>query len=352
VDLWDLTRLIFRRWYFAVPILLVTLTGVLFASRSVRPDYSATGHLQLIPPAHRNESEAAKAGRIHNPWLDLGIGALGQATVLKVQDERTVKQLVASGYTEHFTITIEYPATFISIEAVGSSGPQATNTVRQVMKMLTDDVKAEQQQFGVAQEDMINTLPLDQGDKVTLVTSKVKRVLIVATAMGLLTTAGCTIGLDALLRQRARRRATAAQAAAAAAGPDGDGDDADATSAVPAQRVNGSHGGRALKTAAQATKVSKGSVFRSRKSSVNLDDGEATSVLSVPRAGEPAEPGGTPIVLEYQQSAEGPDGAKADESRNGNGRPSEPRPMPSDATIVLPLSHKYWDVRDTGGNRR
>jgi hypothetical protein len=367
VDLWDLTRLIFRRWYFAVPILLVTLTGVLFASRSVRPDYSATGHLQLVPPATPNEPETAKAGRIHNPWLDLGIEALGQAAVLKIQDEKTIKQLGAAGYSETFTVTIDYPATFVSIEGIGSSPDQATRTVQKVMDLLTDDVKAEQAQFGVAKQDQILTVPLDKGDKVTKVTSKVKRVLIVAGAIAMLITTGATIGLDAILRKRARRRAAAEAKAVAEGGPDPSRDDSDATSVVPAQRINGvltesvgAGAKRPIKGAEPAVKAlpagttkqpaaaAKAGATKPAKPSDPAHDDDPTTIISVPRAGE-GEAGKSrrPIMLEYQQTA---GSEPADEAKGG--QIDEDPPIPSDATIVLPLSHKYWDVRNSGAKRR
>ena len=38
VDLWDLTRLLIRRWYVAVPMLLVSVAVVLVAGQSVKPD--------------------------------------------------------------------------------------------------------------------------------------------------------------------------------------------------------------------------------------------------------------------------------------------------------------------------
>jgi hypothetical protein len=361
VDLWDLTRLIFRRWYFAVPILLVTLTGVLFASRSVRPDYSATGHLQLVPPATPNEPETAKAGRIHNPWLDLGIEALGQAAVLKIQDEKIIKQLGAAGYSENFTVTIEYPATFVSIEGNGKTPDQATRTVQKVMDLLTDDVKAEQAQFGVAKQDQINTVPLDKGDKVTKVTSKVKRVLIVAGAIAMLITVGSTIGLDAILRKRARRRAAAEAAnAGGGGGPDPSRDDSDATSVVPAQRVNGTvaepagagakrpvKGAEPAVKAQPAVAAKAGTTKPAKQSEPALDD-EPTTVISAPRAGE-GEAGKSrrPIVLEYQQT-----GGRKPADEAAGGQSDEDPPVPSDATIVLPLSHKYWDVRNSGAKRR
>jgi hypothetical protein len=407
VDLWDLTKLIVRRWYIAVPILLVTLTGVLFASKSVRPDYSATGHLQLVPPAHPTESDAVKATRVHNPWLDLGIQALGSATIIDVQDERTIKELKREGFSEHILVSIDYPATFISIEVVGQSPAQATGTVQKVQRLLTDDVKAKQQQFGVVQEDMIGTLALDQGDKVTVVTSKIKRVLIVAAGMGMLITAAATIGIDAWLRRRARRKAE--KPATAAVGGKPQRDDIDATTVMPAQRVNGTARERgrrapersvrsarvpadpaqplatpaapvkaatspANKASVVAAKSKRGNLFRSTAADPAYDD-QPTSVISAPHAGtephagdggEPADGSRDPVVVEYHQTdEERPDetaaaaadddagaaaGAGAGPARERLDDASEPLSVPSDATIVLPLPNKPWAA--PGGNKR
>jgi hypothetical protein len=410
VDLWDLTRLLIRRWYFAVPVLLLTLAGVLVASQTVRPDYSAKGHLQLIPPAHINEPANAKDNRVHNPWLELGIQALGQAAILKVQDEKVLNQLLAGGFSENFTISIDYPTTFFSIEAIGSSPQQATGTVREIMRLLSEDVRAEQRQFGVADQDSVSTLALDEGDKVTVVTSKVKRVLIVAAGLGLLTTAASTIGMDALLRRRARRRAAAA---AVATGPPAD---TEVMPVIPGQRVNGKSlestvattalpkipgqiGKASVPTisgparSAPATKVRTGKVFTSKAATQHEQaqheqaqheqaqreqaqreqrqhgQGEPdfpdfpTAIIATPLVGEHTEaidPDRGAIVVEYHSGDEhGPDaGPDRDRDRDG-GTPEkreaaagDPVPAMSDATIVLPLSHGDWAAaRDGRGER-
>ena len=213
MDLWDLARLLFRRWYFAVPMLVLSLVGVLMFSRTVAPDYSASGHLQLRPASGGDTTPSSGTGatkappRVHNPWGDLGYQALGQAAIVKVEDESVAKSLKAAGLSTNFTVTIEYGTSFFSVEAVGTSSEQATATVQQLMKVLTDLVEAEQTRFGVLKQDQITTLALDKGENVKVVTSKKKRVLIVSTAIAVLVTAGSAIGLDALLRLRERRRA-------------------------------------------------------------------------------------------------------------------------------------------------
>ncbi|MFI5896536.1 hypothetical protein ACIA5D_41195 [Actinoplanes sp. NPDC051513] len=229
MDLFDLTRLLFRRWYFALPLLLVSLTGVLLLSRTVDPDYSAEGHLQLLPATGSADTSTTTTGkgttkqptRVHNPWGDLGYNALGQAAIVKVEDESVAKGLTSAGLSDSFTVTIEYGTSFLSIEAIGTSAPQATATVQRLMTVLAQFVESEQSRFGVAKVDMITTLALDHGEKVTVVTSKQKRVLIVAAGIGLLTSAGATIGLDALLRRRTKRAAGPDDQAEAEAERDG-----------------------------------------------------------------------------------------------------------------------------------
>jgi hypothetical protein len=394
VDLWDLTRLIIRRWYFAVPVLLVTLGGILFASQSVKPDYKAVGHLQLVPPARPGETEAVKNSRVHNPWLDLGIQALGQAAVLKVQDAKVIRDLGAAGYSENITVSIDYPATFFSIEVVGSTPDQTISTVRQIMKLLGDNIRGDQQRFGVAQEDMITTLPLEQDYKVEVVTSKMKRIVIVAAGIGVLTTAGVTIGMDALLRRRARRRNavdTPGEARGRASGRDVDREDTQATTVLPAQRVDGTSRGRSAGTstgtpevAARAGRASArpGKANRGRREATQTSDGQSGNVFrsksadrgadgsagfDLPQVGgggaEGGDAGRDMIVIQYQhdgnehrpagaaESAMEPAPDKGKETAVDDSADS--LPIPSDATIVLPLSHGDWAaVRDSGGQRR
>ena len=203
MDLWDLTKLLFRRWYFSLPLLLVFVAVVGLASQQVKPDYSASGHLQLIPPP----GHASSDGRVtvKNPWYDLGYAALGQAAVLDVTSKAQVEAMVAAGLTDNVTVLMDKTPLFI-IEAVGTSSEQATKTVQHLQEKLAEAVTLRQAKFNVTGTDMITTLALDDGSSVEVKTSKVTRVLIVATAIGILLTVGLTVGLDALLRRKQRPR--------------------------------------------------------------------------------------------------------------------------------------------------
>jgi hypothetical protein len=205
VDLWDLTKLLLRRWYFALPMLLATLVLVYAAAQTVDPDYSAKGYLQMIPPPGPDAPEDPNAKpRPRNPWFDLGYEALGTAAVLKVTEKAALERLDAIGLTDEVTVLVREDSPLFEIEAIGSSPAQATATVREIIRQITAGIAESQKQYGVFPEDTITTLTLNDGGNVEVVTAKKKRVLIVAAGVGLLLTAAATIALDALARRRAR----------------------------------------------------------------------------------------------------------------------------------------------------
>jgi capsular polysaccharide biosynthesis protein len=225
MDLWDLTRLLFRRWYIALPILLSSVLIAAFAGKSVEPDYRATGNMVFIPArGTQTTPKPGEAARPKNPWLDLGFNALGNAAILKVVDKETLETLNATGLSDSIIVLMNERSPLLSIEATADTPAKATATVRQVIKLLAAEIESQQKQFSVAPEDMITTLTLNDGADVETVTSKVKRVLIVIAGLGLLLTAAGTIGIDALLRLRARKKR--------GAGDDGESSDAEPTQAV------------------------------------------------------------------------------------------------------------------------
>jgi capsular polysaccharide biosynthesis protein len=324
MDLWDLTRLLFRRWYFALPILLASVLTAALVSQSVKPDYRATGNVLIVPapgpPTTAADPKPGDKTRPKNPWVALGFDALGNAAILKVIDHNSLESLKAAGLSASVTVQFGERAPILVIEAIGQSPAQATATVQQVTKLLVAEIEAQQRRFAVLPEDTITTLTLTDGSDVQEVTSKMKRVLIVTFGMGLLLTAAGTISLDALIRRRHRRRPTGKRAMDRAAVP---GDDFDETS-VPLGRspirpplTPPRHAG---------------------------DGADVTSRLPMSRVTS------TDRGLEYagtrgagRRSAEAI--APVDDGGMSSDAPISPAPG-SDATVILPLPRTEWSRRE------
>lgn len=331
MDLWDLTKLLFRRWYFALPLLILSLGAVVAASQTVKPDYDAQGQLQMIPPV------GGVSNGPHNPWIDLGYTALGQAAVIRVSTDAQVHtDLIGAGLSDSFTVNLEYGTTYITTDAIGSSPAQATATVQRILQILDTEVRNQQKKFGVLPSDSVTTVVLNPGDKVTEVTSKVKRVIIVAAGIGLLVSTAMTIALDAILRRRSRRRSDGA--AAAVMDPE------------PTRSTRSAASGGSARASSAESPTSTMSIPTSPAIAPTMGQPAGAGQKGVPAprsfraADEQRAPAGNAVSVEYR-------------SRASDGRP-DPRPSddeltntdvnmaPVDSTIILPLSHTPWGGRD------
>ncbi|MFI7544401.1 hypothetical protein [Actinoplanes sp. NPDC049599] len=312
MDLWDLTRLLLRRWYFAVPMLLASVAVVVLAAQTVSPDYKAMGYMQLIPAPSTGKIADPKAKqRPVNPWLDLGYAALGNAAALTVTDTTSLEKLADQGYSDSVTVILNERTPLFEIEAVGHSKEQATGTVRQVIELLQTDIAAKQKQYGTLPEDTISTLVINDGSSPEQDGGKVKRILIVAAGLGLLMTTAATIALDYWLRRRSLRRAA-------------DDDSADDTDKPTDKPTDSGRSG--LLAEAEKTRV--------------LRPGRSQPVPPQPARtnGQPA-PGN--VYSSDRRAAEGGSHAvprQAKGAREGNGV-AEPE-LGVDATVILPAPNQ------------
>ncbi|MGN9910409.1 hypothetical protein ACTMTJ_22910 [Phytohabitans sp. LJ34] len=334
VDLWDLTRMLFRRWYVFTPLLVVSLLAVFLMTKNIKPDYSAVGHLQMIPPPNSTTGEGA-VKKPTNPWLDLGFAALGSAVILQAQDEPVLEQLVEDGYTDSFTIAVEYGTTYFTIEAVGSTPAQATATVQRLMKLLDEFVVAQQQQFGATRATSITTLPLDNGDKVVAITSKKKRVMIVGLGIALMISVGVSIGLDALLRRRTKNGAKTRKP------------DDSASGAGPARPGSVDSGGDSTMVISMgnATVGESGAARSSLFTRVRQSNGTGRTHESAAAAESAAAKGAKVFngTNGTNGSTNGSNGAKVPNGSVGGETVRIQQPAEEvDSTIVLPLSQVSW----------
>ena len=350
MDLWDLTRLLLRRWYFAVPLLLATFVMVFLVTQTVEPDYKAKGYLQLIPPPGSDKPvDPLAPPRPRNPWLDLGYQALGNASLLKVTDQSTLEQLAKEGYTPSVTVFLSDRSPLLEIEAVGTSQVQATATVRKVIELLTEDVAEKQRPYRVRPEDTITTLPLGDGSDVEVVTSKVKRVLVVAAGVGLLITAAGTISADALLRRRPRRRL--GLDASDIAPPPADGAGPDPNRAMPRRGVGEYQGAASSPPPGPTLPVLPFPPASGPGNAPARSAGGAGGVYPTRSQTESANE--SPVRVEFMHRVDRPspanDAVTAPVHQPNGG--SESADLAPDATVVLPLSNsdrKWRDDRTSG----
>jgi capsular polysaccharide biosynthesis protein len=357
VDLWDLTKLLFRRWLISVPILLLSVVVLLVASQTVKPDYKATGHLIIVSPAQTTQALAnAAPNKVHNPWEDLGFRALAQTAILKVQSADMLKQLVDQGYSDNLTLAVDDRTPVITIEVVAHSAVIATATIREVIKNLDDAVTQAQTVYGVQRDSLFTAYPIDQGDSVETVTSTQKRAMAVIAGIGLIGTVAVTIAVDAWLRRRSVRKAAKKAAAA---------DSTELPVALPSQR-NGDFGAGGLGAAGLAGVA----IAPPRKPGKKPDADEALTVtLNALGSRRPGDTTGTGpdtdrsgsngsggvhvnrvLTVDYKQNDDGAKG-KPEPAQARAEVPSNVHEGAVDSTVVLPLT-SLWGGQDPKRRRK
>jgi hypothetical protein len=212
VDFWDLTKLLARRWYLCLPVLFLAGAGSMATLHSVKPSYTLDVHVQMIPPIPTKVGQDPTA---HNPWLQLGVFALGNAAAVTIQDTTVLEALHAAGESDDFTAVIDNSTPLLTIEVVGTSPAQVITTANDLKARFNTAVLSLQQAYGVSQENLITTRSLEQSTpasnttngNIKTSTSSQKRAVIAVGAAGVLLAVGFTIAVDAWLRRRARYKA-------------------------------------------------------------------------------------------------------------------------------------------------
>ena len=221
-----------------------------------------------------------------------------------------LKQLGQDGLSQNFTLKMEGQLPIVKIEVIGETPKQASDTAVRLVTLMDEAINALQTKYAVDKGDLIVTVRLDLGDNLTTSSSKVKRALVAVAGAGMLFSAGFTIGLDAWLRKRNRKRAGEAEEDAPTSAPPAPGQAVAAASSLVVPTIPGSP-----------------------------DADEAPP--SPPRRG----PKRAPVAVEYRN-------AKQQASRASD-ETAVISMVPSDATVILPLSHNEdWNAHPNGSARR
>ncbi len=331
MDFWDVTKLLLRRWYFAVPGLVLTAVACAWTMTGVAPNYISTAYVQLAPPVSQPTQPGEQTLDQRNPWIGLGLYNLANAAILTVQQASVVESLKASGLSETFTASLNSSSPLVTFEVTGASQQQAIDTTNALIDRFSASVTDLQvQAYGVNPKDLVVARRIDFGANVQESDGRVKRALVAVAGVGLLLTLGFTIGLDAMLNRRARKRAGL---------PAGVG--LDDLSPVPMTSTAISTRAPRLYDRQVPAGLSPGPQ--------PITDGGRAAFEGARSTGRPRTKGAVGEPGEVAVSPPPPVGADAAQAADDPTEGPDGVPL-VDATVVLPLTHRPTRRRDSGGD--
>jgi capsular polysaccharide biosynthesis protein len=338
MDFWDLVKLMWRRWYVTVPMLLVTALAAGWIVVTVGPEYQATGYVTVVPPAVQRQPESGQTTQV-NPWNE---EALADAASIRLQGKTLRDEMAAAGYEAKWSVEITGRLPVINMEVVAPTAEQAIDTMHALQEVVEQEVAERQSEYNVSDGEHFTTVRYDQGESVETTASRLRRTLVAVVAAGLIFTVAAVAAFDAVARWRRSRRGSQPQTSfrlptlplAAAAEPASDdgprrryafGGSGRAAPANGSAAVPSGNGDRPIPQPTEPTSPAPVSVSGSA-SVGSASVGSASGSASVGSASGSASVGSASVG-------------------------ESPLPVPDDSTVVLPLSNVPWAGRGKNGGR-
>lgn len=164
MDLFDVVRSCFRRWYVVLPLLLVTAWFAHKSYVSVKPVYYSSAVISLAPPSTRVDQSEPGAPVPRNGLLDVGGAELiANMAAYGLHNPDVVQRVVAAGGQPNYISRLfPVPATspqlpLIMIEATENNPEDATKTVELVIAQADSTLTTLQQQARVPDDQMVTS---------------------------------------------------------------------------------------------------------------------------------------------------------------------------------------------------
>jgi hypothetical protein len=224
MSLAEMGRVLRRRWYVLLPLLI--LAGVLTAGvdLSIPKQYQSTGMVSLLASQQSTKGTTEVPGT-GNPFLsfDSSLNDTADFLVRNVEAGPAAQQLAAQDVTDYSVALAASQGPFIELTTDGKTPAAARSAMTTLIAFTGQQLQALQQQQGVPPQDMITSAVIVPPGAAVAQNKKRIQDTLGAAAAGLALALLVTMALDSLGRAGRRRRGRSAPArrpAAAAFGQD------------------------------------------------------------------------------------------------------------------------------------
>lgn len=192
MDLWELLKVMGRRWYVTVPVLLVTAIVAVTLPPTIDPEYRASGTMILVGPAGTTANL--------NPFVSAGLGTNAEAAAIVVTSPNSKAIVDEQGLSTDYTVEPDGPVMVVT--ALAGSSVEAVNTVTFVEQLLNDQLVDLQTQAAVPEDALLSVVPLIPDVIATPVYQSRLRATILTVVVGVLTTVLLVMAVEGLSRRR------------------------------------------------------------------------------------------------------------------------------------------------------
>jgi hypothetical protein len=212
VDLFDVVRSCFRRWYVLIPLLVITGWYSHHVYAAVQPVYYSQAVIGLAPPSYRIDQAVAGQPVPRNGLLDIG-GAplLANMTALALKEPAVVNRVVALGGRPDYVARMfpspanAQPIPLVMIENTAPDPATTTKTLELVTNETSSALEAIQKQANVPPAMMVDSFVVSPpATPVAAMPTRTRSTATIAVA-GIGLSVLTTVLVDVLLARRRKR---------------------------------------------------------------------------------------------------------------------------------------------------
>lgn len=223
MSLAEMGRVLRRRWYVLLPLLVLAAVLAAGVDRSMPKQYQSAGMVSLLASQQSTKGTSELPGT-GNPFLsfDASLNDTADFLVRRVEAGPAAQQLAAEGVGDYTAALAASQGPFITLTADGTTPALAKSAMTTLIAFTAQQLQALQQQQGVPQQDMITSAVIvPPGAAAAQNKSRIQDTL-GAGAGGLALALLVTFAVDSLAHARRRRGRTAPAHRAALSGPGSD----------------------------------------------------------------------------------------------------------------------------------
>jgi hypothetical protein len=216
VDLWEATKILFRRWYITVPICALAVLGAFAAGSQMDPEYVASGVGILLPIDETGQQAIfGTPEEAENPWEAAGAVATMRSVALVLGADGVRSQIVDQGLAPTYSIEVEPRDPIVYVDVTDRDPDLALVTLDEMILRLEDELDSRQSQVQAPETRRFKIEILSQSEVPLPDYGNRTRVRIIVLLLGLVLAAAAGLVFDAWAVARAERR------------QDGDADESD-----------------------------------------------------------------------------------------------------------------------------
>lgn len=210
MDLWSLMRVVTRRWYVAVPMVLLTVVVAFATTASIPPEYEVDGALLLVGPSTVEVDDGVGETQLEeqNPLLGFpsSLGTVARTMDLLLGSQETRAEFAAKGLEPGYVIGSDDRSPILQFLVTSIDRDVATATMDELMSRVRSELQRSQDELDAPASQRIAVQEISPDNEPSPGYANKRRSQILLLAAGLLATMFATVAVDAVLRRRARGR--------------------------------------------------------------------------------------------------------------------------------------------------